>query len=167
VRDRSGRWYSLRIRPYKNIDNRINGAVVGLFDIDAPKRFEASVRVATELADSILHAAGRPMAVLESDLRVHLANDAFARLFALDGEVRGRTLQEVAPGLGGDDLIRRLSSTDESESEFGVDLPIDGPNGRRDGLSVRFRRFTWFDGNTPLILVVVEERGSTTASPQV
>jgi len=107
------------------------------------------------------------MAVLESDLRVHLAIGAFARLFALDGEVRGRTLQEVAPGLGGDDLIRRPSSTDESESEFGVDLPIDGPNGRRDGLSVRFRRFTWFDGNTPLILVVVEERGSTTASPQV
>jgi two-component system CheB/CheR fusion protein len=165
VRDRSGRWYSLRIRPYKNIDNRIDGAVVALFDIDAPKRFEASVRVATELADSILHAAARPMAVLESDLRVRLANGAFARLFAHDGELRGRPLQEVSPGLGGDDLTRRLSSTDGSDSEFRVDLPVNGPDGRRDGLSVRFRRFTWFDGNTPLILLVIEDGGSTTASP--
>jgi two-component system CheB/CheR fusion protein len=32
VSDRTGRWYSLRIRPYKSIDNRIDGAVLALFD---------------------------------------------------------------------------------------------------------------------------------------
>jgi two-component system CheB/CheR fusion protein len=40
VRDRQGRWYSLRIRPYKSLDNRIDGAVLALFDIDFLKRAE-------------------------------------------------------------------------------------------------------------------------------
>lgn len=38
VLDGQGRWYSLRIRPYKSVENRIDGAVLALFDIDALKR---------------------------------------------------------------------------------------------------------------------------------
>src|SRR5262249_43393586 len=33
VHDSQGRMYSLTIRPYKNVDNRIDGAVLALFDI--------------------------------------------------------------------------------------------------------------------------------------
>lgn len=33
VRDAEGRWYSLRIRPYKTIDNKIDGAVLVMVDI--------------------------------------------------------------------------------------------------------------------------------------
>jgi two-component system CheB/CheR fusion protein len=38
VQDKQGHWYSLRIRPYKSADNRIDGAVIALFDVDAAKR---------------------------------------------------------------------------------------------------------------------------------
>jgi two-component system CheB/CheR fusion protein len=38
VSDREGRRYSLRIRPYKNIENKIDGAVLVLFDSDKDKR---------------------------------------------------------------------------------------------------------------------------------
>jgi two-component system CheB/CheR fusion protein len=38
VRDKQGHWYSLRIRPYKTPDNRIDGAVIALFDIEPPKQ---------------------------------------------------------------------------------------------------------------------------------
>ncbi|HEY1765255.1 MAG TPA: chemotaxis protein CheB [Opitutaceae bacterium] len=45
-RDRNGRLYSLRIRPYKNIDNRIDGAVIALFEAqgrpDSPKPSEGN-----------------------------------------------------------------------------------------------------------------------------
>ena len=41
VRDQEDRTYSLRIRPYRTRDNRIDGAVVTLFDIDAIKRARA------------------------------------------------------------------------------------------------------------------------------
>jgi two-component system CheB/CheR fusion protein len=43
VRDREGRWQSLRVRPYKGVDNRLDGAVVAVIDIDAIKRYEAHV----------------------------------------------------------------------------------------------------------------------------
>ena len=38
VQDRKGHWFSLRVRPYKSLDNRIEGAVLALIDIDASKR---------------------------------------------------------------------------------------------------------------------------------
>jgi two-component system CheB/CheR fusion protein len=38
VRDKSGHWYSLRIRPYVTLDNKIDGASIVLLDIDALKR---------------------------------------------------------------------------------------------------------------------------------
>ena len=38
VQDRNGRWYSLRIRPYKTTDNKIDGAVLVLVDVDQLKR---------------------------------------------------------------------------------------------------------------------------------
>ena len=41
VRDGEGRWFSLRIRPYKSLDNKIDGAVIALFDIDALRRPDA------------------------------------------------------------------------------------------------------------------------------
>jgi two-component system CheB/CheR fusion protein len=34
-RDRGGKLYSLRIRPYKNVENRIDGAVIALFEIQS------------------------------------------------------------------------------------------------------------------------------------
>lgn len=38
VQDRRGYWYSLRIRPYKTTDNKIDGAVLVIVDIDGIRR---------------------------------------------------------------------------------------------------------------------------------
>jgi two-component system CheB/CheR fusion protein len=38
VQDPDGRWYSLRIRPFRTSDNQIEGAVICLLDIDDLKR---------------------------------------------------------------------------------------------------------------------------------
>ncbi len=38
VQDQDGHWYSLSIRPYRTSDNRIDGAVLALLDIDTIKR---------------------------------------------------------------------------------------------------------------------------------
>jgi two-component system CheB/CheR fusion protein len=38
VQDDKGEAYLLRIRPYKTPDNRIDGAVIALFDLDAARR---------------------------------------------------------------------------------------------------------------------------------
>jgi two-component system, chemotaxis family, CheB/CheR fusion protein len=41
VQDRAGHWYSLRIRPYRTSDNRIDGVTIWLIDIDTLKQTAA------------------------------------------------------------------------------------------------------------------------------
>jgi two-component system CheB/CheR fusion protein len=48
VRDRSGRWYALRVRPYRGVDNRLDGAVIAAIDVDAAKRYEEHLARSTE-----------------------------------------------------------------------------------------------------------------------
>jgi two-component system CheB/CheR fusion protein len=115
VRDREGRWYALRVRPYRSAENKIDGAVLALFDIDAPKRHEASVRSATELADELLQASPSPMALLDPALRVRAVNAPFLELLRLRGDgIQGRALGELAQtGQGFEDLT--VSSDGDSK----------------------------------------------------
>ena len=41
VQDGTGRWYLMRIRPYRTADNRIDGAVIVLFDVDSLKQSQS------------------------------------------------------------------------------------------------------------------------------
>jgi two-component system CheB/CheR fusion protein len=47
VQDSDGRWYAMQVRPYKTLDNRIDGAVLTLFDVDERRRLVAE-RLAIE-----------------------------------------------------------------------------------------------------------------------
>jgi two-component system, chemotaxis family, CheB/CheR fusion protein len=38
VQDRQGHWYSMRLRPYKTMDNKIDGIIIAFVDIDETKR---------------------------------------------------------------------------------------------------------------------------------
>jgi two-component system CheB/CheR fusion protein len=51
VRDKEGRWYVLRLRPYRTLDNRIDGAVLVLLDVDVLKRSQDALRRQNELLD--------------------------------------------------------------------------------------------------------------------
>ncbi len=99
VQDRQGRWYSLRIRPYKSADNKIDGAVLALFDINQLRLSEERVSVARNFADGVMQVVTQPLAVLNDQLEVLQANPAFASLFgaAID-DVRGRLLSELTGG---------------------------------------------------------------------
>jgi two-component system, chemotaxis family, CheB/CheR fusion protein len=48
VQDQTGRWYQLRIRPYRTLDNRIDGAVILLFDIDSLKQSQRTLERQTK-----------------------------------------------------------------------------------------------------------------------
>ena len=99
VQDVQGRMYSLMVRPYKNVDNRIDGAVLALFDIDELRRHEQDAQQARELAEAVLNSVRTPLVVLDRELRVHSANAAFRSLFALDeSDSKGRPLLELGRG---------------------------------------------------------------------
>ncbi len=96
VQDRDGCWYSLRIRPYKSLDNKIDGAVLALFDIDSLKRSERRVEVAVHFGNAVLQSTPQPMALLAEDLLVRQVNAPFAALFGIPAEaLRGRNFGDV------------------------------------------------------------------------
>lgn len=74
VTGRSGRWYSLRMRPYKTSENKIDGVLIALLDVDQLKRqlghTEESLKTSQELY--------RLMAENTSDLvAMHSANSKY------------------------------------------------------------------------------------------
>jgi two-component system CheB/CheR fusion protein len=38
VEDNAGKWYSMRIRPYRTLDNKIDGVVIVLIELDPRQR---------------------------------------------------------------------------------------------------------------------------------
>ena len=86
VRDRSGCWHSMRVRPYVTVDNQVDGAVVLLVDIDALKRTEQMIGVARDYAENIIATVREPLVVLDRNLRVRSANRSFYRLFRTEPE---------------------------------------------------------------------------------
>jgi two-component system CheB/CheR fusion protein len=97
VRDvQDGGWHMLRVRPYKTFENRIDGAVISFQDITAFKR---ELELARKYADAVIENAREPTLVLDGDLRVTVANQAFYRDFNVSpAETEGRLLYELGSG---------------------------------------------------------------------
>jgi len=57
VQDRNGRWHLLRVRPYRTSDNKIEGAVLVLVDIDGLKRAEQSLRESEQRFEVLANSA--------------------------------------------------------------------------------------------------------------
>ena len=109
VRDKDGHWYSLHIRPYRTAENKIDGAVVVLADIDAAKRAELSLKESGDYAQSIVDTAREPFLILGSDLRVISANRSFYATFrVVPEETKGQLVYELGNGQWGIPSLRTL-----------------------------------------------------------
>lgn len=86
VRNGEGRWYSLRIRPYKTTDNRIAGAVLALVDIHGLKSSIQHQRRLLELVPD-------SMVLLDLDLKIALWNKGSESLYGYtQEEAQGKDL---------------------------------------------------------------------------
>ncbi|HTS18586.1 MAG TPA: chemotaxis protein CheB [Verrucomicrobiae bacterium] len=81
VQDRDGHWHALRIHPYRTAENKIDGAVIKLTDIDTIKRSLQEAEKARDFAQGIVETIHEPLLVLDGHLRVVLANRAFYQVF--------------------------------------------------------------------------------------
>ncbi len=77
VEDFQGHWYLLRARPYRSVDNRIDGVVVVLIEIDQMRVARQELKAARDFATSVIESIPIPLVVLDAELRVRLANHAF------------------------------------------------------------------------------------------
>jgi two-component system, chemotaxis family, CheB/CheR fusion protein len=89
VQDREGHWYSLRIRPYRTSENRIEGAIIVLVDI-------GDIRLAI---DEMTEMSSNPMLILNEDFEVTKGNEKFYHHFALNrAETEGKSIFEAGNG---------------------------------------------------------------------
>lgn len=99
VQDQAGHWYHLRIRPYRTIDNKIDGAMLMLMDIDALKRSMEELEYSRNYAQAIVETVREPLIVLDKDLQVLTANQSFYRTFrAAPAETEQRLIFELGNG---------------------------------------------------------------------
>lgn len=106
VQDDQGRWYSMRIRPFRTEAGEFDGAVVAFFDVDALKALAETARVselaaqgAREHAEAVVDTVRDALLTLDDDLRVRAANRAYYQLFATTAdETIGRPLAELGRG---------------------------------------------------------------------
>jgi two-component system, chemotaxis family, CheB/CheR fusion protein len=162
VRDRQGRWYSLRIRPYKSVDNKIDGAVLALFDVDILKRSEQRVQMASQYAEAILETTAQAFVVLEADLRVKSVNNAFCKLFGVTrSEVEGRTLEDLGGGqLDLEPLRAALSGSSVDAVSFDdLRLELSAPGGAPRSIAFTGRSLRWHESpDARLLLLAVSDQ---------
>ena len=96
VQDREGRWYSLQVKPYRTVEDKIEGAVLILIDIDAQKKSAMEVEKSRDFIQAVFQTMREPLLVLDQGLRVRLANQIFYKTFkVLPEETRNRFIYDL------------------------------------------------------------------------
>lgn len=99
TQDREGHWWSVRIRPYKTTDHKIDGAVITLVDIHAIKTGMERAMREQEFAEAVVNTVREPLLVLDKQLAVISSNQSFFRTFkARPQDTIGRHIDELGNG---------------------------------------------------------------------
>ena len=128
-----GSWYLVRIRPYRTARNTVEGVVVTFFDITDTKRSER-LEAARLLTESIVDAVREPFLVLDGELRIVRANQAYYRVFRAEpAQTEGLLLSDLASHQWIIPTLReRLEQALKEGTGFDLEVETEIPNlGRR------------------------------------
>lgn len=126
IQTQTGYWYILRIRPYRTIENQIDGVTLVFLDIDVLKRHAATLETARNYAETIIETVQIPLVVLDADLRVNTANRSFYDTFQVsEAETVSPFLFELGNGQWNIPLLRStlegILAHDHQVQDFEVD----------------------------------------------
>ncbi len=155
VQDRSGRWHLLRIRPYRTFDNKIEGLVVVLVDIDQLRGSQQNLIAARDFSRAVLESVPVPVVVLNEACAVQTVNTAFRELIRMrPEELVGRSFPDLLQYAWGiTDLHRRLEELLSAEAGTGLVFEHESTTADRKILLVRGQCLT-SEGNRVLLLVL-------------
>jgi two-component system CheB/CheR fusion protein len=151
--------YLVRIRPYRTLDNVIDGVVLTFTDITSRVSLEAGVEEARKVADAIIDTVHHPLMVLDDALHIVSVNRAFYRYFAMEekntighsiGEVA--TLQWNLPQLR--ELLEEVLEMEGSLEGYEVEREV--PGGGLQTMRLNARPLSRKDLSTRQLLVAFE-----------
>lgn len=160
VRDRDGHWYMLCIHPYRTSENKIDGAVVVLADVNETKRAQIRLKESGEYTQSIVDTVREPLLILTGDLRVKSANQSFYQSFQVKPkETENLFLYDLGRGQWDLAPLRRLLEdilpSNRAFEEFEVEHEFPGIGHRV--MLLNARRVLPRDGGSPLILLAFQD----------
>jgi two-component system CheB/CheR fusion protein len=167
VQDRQGNWYLLRVRPYKNVENRIDGAVLALFDIQTIKRQDDELREARTYADRLFESVPFPLVVLDHTLRVRQANAAFCETFGYKpSEIETRKLLSLDKGAWNIPVLQKQLDAVLGDSEHVETAHVRRrfPRVGDKDLVTTARAFHGADGGNPTLLLAAIDAAMWSAS---
>ena len=157
-----GAWHLLRIRPYETWDHKIEGAVISLQNIDNLKRM---VNQSRQYADTLIESAREAILVLDSELKVTVANPAFYRVFDVTNEeTEGRLVFSLGSGQWNTPRLRQLLEeiVPQNSRVDDFEMSYDFPHIGERNMLLNARRVELQPGH-PFILLAIED---VTASRQ-
>lgn len=154
------RWYSVSCRPYRTTDNRIEGAVITLVDIDSLRRSLEDAQRARQYTEAIIDTIWEPLVILDSDLRVQRAAPGFYRTFQVSpAETEGVLLYQLGNGQWNIPRLRSLLENilprNTSFQNFEVEHTF--PRIGRRSMLLNARRIRHDRDGGELILVAIED----------
>lgn len=108
VRGEGGRYYMVRILPYRTSENVVDGIVITLVDVTRAKAAELEA-TSRGIFESVVQTVRHPLLVLDEDLRVVQANAQFCAVFAVSLEaIEGRPIYDLGQGEWNMPELRKL-----------------------------------------------------------
>jgi two-component system CheB/CheR fusion protein len=160
VRTKTGAWYLMRMRPYRTVRNVINGLVLTFVDVTKLKHAELLAQEAGTYAESIIQTMRGPLVVLDAELRVVSANQAFYEVFhESPSTVKQRYIYELGNGQWHSAALRELLEDIVPHNGVFQDFEIvqDFPHIGRKVLLLNARRLDRLAGLPGLILLAMED----------
>ena len=158
----TGVWYLARIRPYRTVDDVIDGVVMTFADTTDRVVQQIATRKALKLAEAVVDTVREPLMVLDGDLRVLSANRAFLAAFgSTAAHTVGRRIFDIGDGDRDwnlpalHDLLERRLPIERSFEQAPLQLSRDGAHTQRLWLSAR--RIVEANGESPLVLLRLDD----------
>jgi two-component system CheB/CheR fusion protein len=160
IRDRGGRWYTLRVRPYRDTDNRVEGCVVVFSDITELKTSVEAAGAAYHFAQSIVDTVREPLVVVDDAQRVVSVSRSFSETFPPTSEqerIEGRLLHEADAGRWAALLPVLHDVSERNASVEGVEIALDVPGLGERTFLVNARRIRARADDPGLTLVAMQD----------
>lgn len=151
-----GGHFLLRTLPYRTVHNVIDGAVLTFTDVTRLKQAENQAQDAKTYAENIVATIREPLLVLDDDLRVQSANEAFFAMFQVTAsETKGQLFFDLSSGRWDMPELRRLLTQvlPERKTMENLEVEYEFPNIGRKTMCLNARRID----HVQLILLAMED----------
>jgi len=156
VQDKEERWHLLRVRPYRTADNKIEGLVMLLLEIDELRRSQQQLMDARDYAKSVVESVPVPIVVLNKDCTIRTENTAFRDLVQMpNSELAGHSMSDLANILWGFNIRDRLEALMQGNPRDNVEFEYESNNGRRRTLF--FKGQALLSDASRVVLLMIED----------